>query len=153
MRRLFAFTILSIALPACDPVPPPAELPAPPPGCGAEAQMFGPCGPGYGCADDDAALACIQPTDSSSICLPLQVPPSATVQACAASLGALACSDQFGLCALVCPGGQDSECGGDMACDNQSRLCVWPGAVPAGGTTGEPPANPTSTSTAATTTE
>lgn len=145
MRHL---ALLLLAALACDPIPPPADLPPPPPGCGAEAGMFGPCSAGYGCIDEIQDLSCLQPTDQSSICVAMGSEPSIAVQACAASLGPLSCSHDFGFCTITCPSGLDLECGGDMACDPTSRLCVWPGAIPPGGTTGEmPPDNPSSTST------
>ena len=140
-----------LALTACDVITPPAEPPPMPTGCGLESGMFGACGPNYGCAGDEPTLFCLQPTDSSSICVPQQVEASVAVQACAAHVGALACSEPFGFCSIVCPAGHDAECREGMFCEPQTRLCVWPGGVQLGGSTGEPPANPTSTSTAATT--
>lgn len=132
-------------LAACDVVEPPTTPVTPPAGCGNEFQMFGPCGPGSTCADE--SLGCVALEDGAS-CLPVGGVTTDDVRACAAQYGTLACSPQFNLCAVVCPGGLDSECGGGMVCDGQTNVCTWPGGVPGYDVTGEPPTlttNPTST--------
>jgi hypothetical protein len=132
-------------LAACDVIAPPPGPFTPPAGCGNELQMFGPCGPGSTCADE--SLGCVV-FDDGAICLPVGAVASDDVRACAAQFGSLSCSPQVNLCALVCPSGNISECGGGMVCDFQTNVCVWPGGIPGYDVTGEPylpTTNPTGT--------
>jgi hypothetical protein len=130
MRALLPIAFVTLA--ACDTVvtPPPPDPPPAPDTCRVEGQLYGPCTAGEYEGTCAAGLSCIEVPEGSA-CLPVQDEPSVEVQACAATIGALACSPEFAhLCFIVCPSGADEECGAGTVCDDQYRLCVWPSTPP-----------------------
>lgn len=117
-------TCSSIICGGCD--WPPIDIPPPPPGCGEEGQLFGPCPPDtHLCAP---GLICLDSLPDGTICGVDKAsgPDGVEVVACAAQFGAKAPTCDFFNEDCYSPCEDEPDCLNGTVCSHDWGACVWP---------------------------